>query len=63
MADVSTESGRYAIAVTSLSLGGLLSLTIVGAVVGIPLMVAGAALATHTWWKDFDDEPDGAEPA
>lgn len=64
MADASIESGRYGLAITLLSLGGVLTLTVVGAVLGVPLMLAGSLLVLHTWYKDFDDEPDdGVEPA
>ena len=61
MVEVSTSGGRYGIAVTCISFGGLFILTIVGAPLGIGLIVAGLAVAVHTWWKDFDDEADEAD--
>jgi len=56
MAESSTTAGRIGIAVTLISIGGLLTLTVVGAVVGLPMIVVGAVVALHAWWKDFDEE-------
>lgn len=55
MAEASTASGRYGLAITLLSIGGVLTLTVVGAVLGVPLMLTGVLLVVHTWWRDFDD--------
>ena len=65
MVEVSTTSGRFGIAVSLISIGGLLTLTVVGAVVGLPMIVVGIGVAIHAWWKDFDDEETDseAEPA
>lgn len=55
MADSDTEQSRYWFSVIAVALGIVLSLTVVGAVIGIPLALFGVALFFHTWWKDFDD--------
>lgn len=64
MGDNDTEQTRYLFSVMAVGVGIVLSLTVIGAVIGVPLGLIGVALFFHTWWKDFDDEPaGGSEPA
>jgi len=56
MVDSDTEQSRYWFSVIAVGLGIALSLTIVGAVIGVPLALFGVALFFHTWRKDFDDK-------
>lgn len=62
----SPKAGFYALGVTALSVGGLLTLTIVGAVVGVPLMILGTGLMIWgkraSGKKNADGEQQDASP-
>lgn len=62
MDDYTTEQKRIGIAFAVMMVGSFFSLTIVGIVIGLPMILAGVALVAHTWWKDFDDEQQSASP-
>ena len=62
MDDYTVEQKRTGVAFGLMMVGGFFSLTVVGLVIGIPMILAGFALGLHTWWRDFDDDAD-AEPA
>lgn len=63
MTEEDTERARYLFSVMSVALGITLSLTIIGAVIGVPLILGGVALLVHTWWTDFDNEEASEEPS
>jgi hypothetical protein len=58
----STKSGMYGLGVTLLSIGGFATLTIVGAVIGVPMMIAGVGFVIWGYVADEEESPD-AEPA
>jgi choline-glycine betaine transporter len=64
MVETSAAAGGYAIALTLLSIGGVLTLTIAGAIIGVPLMLLGLVIVAGVWRSDpdEDDSPD-ADPA
>jgi len=62
MSETSATTGLYGIGITLLSVGGLLTITIAGAVLGVPMMLVGAVIVGYGWYYDEDDA-DTAQPA
>lgn len=65
MAQSDTEQSRYWFSIGAIAIGIVASATLVGAVIGIPLLLIGVGVFLHTWWKDFDDaeSSEGSSPA
>lgn len=59
----SAKSGLYGLGITLLSIGGFATLTVVGAVIGIPMMIVGVVLLVWGYFHDDEDADANAEPA
>lgn len=57
MVEPSARAGAYGIGIGLLSIGGILTLTVAGAVFGIPMMILGAIVVWKGRSGAFDDDP------
>jgi choline-glycine betaine transporter len=62
MVEVNDSAATWGVGIGLLSLGALLTLTVVGAIVGIPLAAIGAVVCYAAWKHDPDEVDETVDP-